>query len=325
MLKKILLLTGVMGLLLLTALTVPSAMAQTGSIHGTVTDSLSGKVLPGTNIYMPETEQGAAANEEGEYTIQNISPGTYQIRASFVGYTTKTKTVTVESGETTVDFQLTPTSATLSELVVVGFGTQEKKNVVSAISSVSSEDIETGTTSTLPQSLQGKVSGVQVTSTSGVLGAPISVRVRGTTSINASSQPLYVVDGVPIVSSQLGFNLGEPGSQAISPLVNLSAEQIESMTILKGAAATAVYGARGANGVVVIQTKEGQAGNNNINIDISGGFTEPTKKYDLMSASEWATMMNYASQHYSILGLPAGIDVFGDLIDMSPDELTDSD
>src|SRR5699024_5756936 len=106
--------------------------------------------------------------------------------------TTKTKTVTVESGETTVDFQLTPTSATLSELVVVGFGTQEKKNVVSAISSVSSEDIETGTTSTLPQSLQGKVSGVQVTSTSGVLGAPISVRVRGTTSINASSQPLYV-------------------------------------------------------------------------------------------------------------------------------------
>src|SRR5699024_12334172 len=156
MLKKILLLTGVMGLLLLTALTVSSAMAQTSSIHGTVTDSLSGKVLPGTNIYMPETEQGAAANEEGEYTIQNISPGTYQIRASFVGYTTKTKTVTVESGETTVDFQLTPTSATLSELVVVGFGTQEKKNVVSAICSGSIEDIGTGTKKKLPQRLREK-------------------------------------------------------------------------------------------------------------------------------------------------------------------------
>jgi TonB-linked SusC/RagA family outer membrane protein len=295
MLRKLLFLSCVTGLFYLAGLSVPLAMAQqTGSIQGTVTDSLSGKTLVGTNIYIPDAQKGAATDAHGDYTINNIPTGTYQIRASFIGYETKTKTVTIGTGTTTVSFELVSSNMSLKQLVVIGQGqTVTKGSNVSAISTVNSKDFSVSTTQTLPQQLQGKVSGVQVTSTSGMLGAPVSVRVRGTTSINASSQPLYVIDGVPVVTNTIGFGLTGENQGGVSALQNLNPDNIASMTVLKGASATAIYGARGANGVVIITTKKGQAGHSQINIGVSGGLTGATKEYNLMTAPEWAKVYNY--------------------------------
>ncbi len=326
MLRKLLFLTCVTGLFYLTGLAVPTVQAQqTGSIQGTVTDSLSGKTLAGTNIYIPDLQRGVAVDAEGEYNIENIPTGTYQIRASFIGYSTKTKSITVNTGTSTVNFELVPSSVSLNQLVVIGQGqTVKKGSNVSAISTVNSEDLSISTTNTLPQQLQGKVAGVQVTSTSGMLGAPISVRVRGTTSINASSQPLYVVDGVPVVTNTIGFALTGEGQGGVSALQNLNPDDIESMTVLKGASATAIYGARGANGVVIITTKQGHAGQAKINIGVSGGLTGATKEYDLMTAPEWAKVYNYEQKALFERGIVKSPNPFGTAFP-APEDLKTSD
>ncbi|HKK46486.1 MAG TPA: TonB-dependent receptor [Balneolaceae bacterium] len=305
-------------------ISVSHAFAQTGSISGTVTDQQSGKPLVGTNVYIPNLERGASTDVNGHFKISNVPTGTYKLRASYIGYSNKTKQVQVGTQEQVVNFELIPASANLDELVVTGFGTQSKRNLIGSVSSLSSQDISTNTVTTVDQTLQGKTAGVQVTSTSGVLGAPVSVRVRGTTSINASSQPLYVVDGIPLVNSQIGASLGEPGNQAVNPLVNLDPNNIKSIQVLKDASATAVYGSRGANGVVLITTKDGVEGNTQINVNTSIGFTEPTKKYDLMSSAEFAKAYNYKSTH--LAGGqpdPNGLAFFGQVLP-APDKLPNS-
>ncbi len=269
------------------------AFAQSGSITGTITDSETGEPLPGTNVYVEEINRGASTDANGEYEINNVPAGTYNLRVTFVGYSEFTETVEVGNDEVTLDIQLQPSSTQLDELVVVGFGTQERRKIVGSVSSVSSEELSEGFATTIDKAIQGKTAGVQVTSTSGVLGAPVSVRVRGTTSINASSQPLYVVDGVPLVDNELGGQLGVGGEGGINPLINLNPNDIQSVEVLKDASASAIYGSRGSNGVVLITTKSGTAGETQINVGISAGFSQPSKEYDLLSGPEYVQMNNY--------------------------------
>jgi len=268
--------------------------AQTGGIKGTVIDSKTGETVPAANVMLVEIERGASTDQNGSYSISNVPVGEYTLRVSFVGYKTFSQQIEIQAGETvTKDISLKPTSVGLDEVVVVGFGTQERRKIVGSVSSVESQSLGKLHTTTPDKALQGKTAGVQVTSTSGVLGAPVSVRVRGTTSINASSQPLYVIDGVPVVNDELGANLGVGGEGGINPLLNLDTDDIASIEVLKDASASAIYGSRGANGVVLITTKSGQAGDTQINVGFSTGFSEPTERYNLLNGPQYIDLYNY--------------------------------
>lgn len=269
------------------------AFAQTGSITGTVTNE-EGEPIPTANVLLVEISRGAATTLAGEYTIENVEPGTYTLKVTFVGYTDYTGQVTITADQTlTQNVVMQFGAVNLEELVVVGFGTTQREDLTGAVSSVTTEALAEIPNATFEEALQGEVAGVQVTSTSGVLGAPIAVRVRGTTSINASSQPLYVVDGVPLTNAggSLGAGLGGVGT---NPYININPNNIKSIQVLKSASAIAVYGSRGANGVVLIETKDGIAGKTIINIGTSFGYSEPTERYKVLSGPQFQKMANYA-------------------------------
>lgn len=268
------------------------AFAQTGSISGTVTDSETGEVLPGANVFIQQLQRGASSDAEGNFVIRDVPTGTYTLRVSFIGYQEYSREVQVGNTRLNLDIQLQPSQVGLDELVVVGYGTTSRRNLTGSVSQVTSESLEEVHLTTFEGGLQGKTAGVQVTSTSGVLGAPVSVRVRGTTSLNASSQPLYVVDGIPLTDA--GGEIGAGfGGQGVNPFINLSPENIASIQVLKSATASAIYGARGSNGVVLIETKTGVPGETQINISTSIGYTEPTDEYDLLSGSQFQEMASY--------------------------------
>lgn len=285
-------------LLLSTALLLFSSIglyAQFGSISGTVTDN-NGEPLPGANVFIEELKRGASTDTNGEYEISNIPTGEYTIRASFIGYQDFVDQVQIGADPVTLNIELQPGSNALSEVVVVGYGSTTQRNLTGSVGKVSSKSIESIHLTTFEQSLQGKVSGVQITSTSGVLGAPVAVRVRGTTSLNASSQPLYVVDGIPL--TRAGGEIGAGfGGQGINPFINLNPNNIASIQVLKSATAAAIYGARGSNGVVLIETKDGIAGKTQIDINTSIGFTEPTEEYELLNGTQFQEMAAVALEN----------------------------
>jgi TonB-linked SusC/RagA family outer membrane protein len=265
-----------------------SAFAQDVTVSGTVVDAADGEPLPGVTVMLQGTQRGTATGPDGTYEIDAPSDGT--LTFSYVGYVKQE--IAIE-GRSTIDVQLETDVAELDDVVVVGYGEQSRRNIVGSVSSVDDEALGELHSTTFDKALQGKTAGVQVTSTSGVLGAPVSVRVRGTSSINADSQPLYVVDGVPVVDNELGGNYGVGGEGGVNPLINMNTDDIASIEVLKDASAAAVYGSRGANGVVLITTKSGQAGDTQLNINMSAGFSEPSEEYDLLSGPEYIEMLNY--------------------------------
>ena len=317
---------------------VPTIMAQTGSIEGTVTDSESGEIVPGANVLLMEANRGAATDADGDYSISDVDVGTYTLRVTFVGYETYTQQVTILANETIEqNIQLSSSAVGLDDVVVVGFGTQSRREVTASISEVSSDDLENISVSSFESALQGKAAGVQITTTSGVLGAPAAVRVRGASSISGSSQPLYVVDGVPVTTSggSIGANLGGLAGTGLNPLVNLNPEDIESVEVLKDASASAVYGARGSNGVVLITTKSGRS-SENVEVDIGyyGGFTEETGRYDMMNGQQFTDIWNTAGQNsFEDLGLPreawfdqnTQLALFGVDFSLDPDDVESTD
>lgn len=275
------------------------AFAQTGTITGQVMDH-NGETVPGANVLLVETGQGAATNADGEYTISNVESGTYTLRVTFVGFQEYNQQVTIESGETVeVNVSLESGAAELDEVVVVGYGTQARRDLTSSISSVSSEQLENTELNTLENALQGNTAGVQVTQAGGTLGSPSAVRIRGTASINADAQPLYVVDGVPITTGDgsIGREVSGVGI-GTNPLININPDDIESIEVLKDAAASAIYGSRGSNGVVLITTKSGVAGQTQVNFSYSGGVTEATDEYDMLNGQQFTEMWNTAGENF---------------------------
>jgi TonB-linked SusC/RagA family outer membrane protein len=268
---------------------VSSAMAQQFTVSGTVTASDDGNPLPNVTVIYQGTNIGTATDVKGHYEL-DVPSGNGTLVFSSIGF--KKKEVPI-NGRHAIDVELSTDVAKLNDVVVVGYGTQVRRDIVGSVSSVPSESLTELHTTTIDKALQGKTAGVQVTSTSGVLGAPVSVRVRGTTSINASSQPLYVIDGVPVVSNEIGATMGVGGEGGINPLINLDTDDIKSIEVLKDASAAAIYGSRGANGVVLITTKDGTPGHTEINVGFSTGYSEPTKKYDLLTGPEYLDMYNY--------------------------------
>lgn len=249
------------------------AEAQVGTITGTVTADGTGNPLPGVNVVIEGTQQGAATDAEGTYTITGVEVGTYTLVASFIGYGDEVEEgVEVADGETTtVDFALQPGDLGLDELVVVGYGTQQRQDITGAVSSVSVEDITEIPADNLADQLQGRVPGVSI-QTSGRPGNPARVRIRGTGTIG-NNDPLYVIDGIP---TRGGLNQ-----------INLNS--IESIQVLKDAASASIYGARASNGVVVITTKKGRpATEPQINVDYYSGMQSPTNLPEMLNTRQWA-------------------------------------
>ena len=273
------------------------APAFAGTIAGRVT-SESGEPLPAATVSIAGTRLGSSTGPDGRYTIVNVPAGSHQLRAIRIGFGADTQTVTVVDGQTTTaDFTLRPLALQLQEVVSIGYGTTERRELTGAISTVSSEDIESAPIRSVDEALLGRAPGVTVVTSSGQPGAGAMVRIRGGNSISASNQPLYVIDGVPIAATANGVNTGTlmtQGAGGLNPVAGLNPDDIESIDILKDASATSIYGARAANGVVLITTKRGRAGRNTVNFGSYYGTQEVRRKLPLLNATQFATMVNAA-------------------------------
>ena len=257
--------------------------AQT--VSGVVSDATG--PLPGANVLVKGTTNGAQTDFDGNYTLNNVSSGDV-IVFSYIGYTTQEIAYT---GQATINVVLVEDAQTLDEVVVIGYGTTTVKDATGAVSSVSSEDFNRGVIASPEQLIQGKTAGVQIAQSSGEPGAGISIRIRGTNSVRSNNDPLFVVDGVPLAGGDTGgeaVNVGFGTSGAKNPLNFINPNDIASISVLKDASATAIYGSRGANGVVIITTKSGRAGGSGEwNFSSSLSMATTAKTFDLLTAGTY--------------------------------------
>nr|WP_315223795.1 SusC/RagA family TonB-linked outer membrane protein [uncultured Flavobacterium sp.] len=240
--------------------------------------------IPGVTILESNTKNSAVTNFDGEFEITVGDGKTIEI--SYLGY--KTKIVTVQSSFMTI--QLEPNTSELSEVLVVGYGKQSKKDVTGAVTQLEAANFKQGVNISVDNLIQGKVAGVRVVNTSGEPGAGVNVTIRGVGSIRSGSTPLFVVDGVPLSNegvSPTGTNVGFGASSAKNPLNFLNTSDIESITVLKDASAAAIYGARGSNGVVLVTTKKGSKGEGTLTFDTYMGVATVANKLDVLSADQY--------------------------------------
>jgi TonB-linked SusC/RagA family outer membrane protein len=279
-------------LLLLTLSQALAAQTPQGRISGIVTSGEGSRPLEGARIVIEGTRLGTATRSDGRYVITGVPAGTHRVRASMLGYAPRLSDpiVLAEGGTASLDFRLTPQAQALDQVVVTGYGTSSRRELTGAIASVSGEDmtLKAAPTSALSNALQGKAAGVQVTTNSGVPGAGASVRVRGTNSITANSEPLYVIDGIPAAQ---GTRSSDP---TFNPLNSIDPSEIESIDILKDASATAIYGARGANGVVMVTTKHGPRSGSLTTIETSYGVQTISKRLGTMNGPQYMALRNEA-------------------------------
>ncbi|MFA0962313.1 SusC/RagA family TonB-linked outer membrane protein [Roseivirga sp. BDSF3-8] len=257
-------------LLLFTTIAIPLSAQDTSLIRGKVTDE-TGEALPGVNVYVAGTNRGTTTDVDGNYSLQ-VSADATTLVYSFVGYTQETVDI---NGRSTMNVQLYPSVETLQEIVVVGYGEQRKRDVTGAINSVDGERISRIPTSSVAQALQGQVAGVTVTPTSGEPGASAAIRIRGVGTLN-NSNPIFVVDGM--IVDNIDF---------------LNPNDIKSIEVLKDASATAIYGTRGANGVVIVSTNQGAYDQpTKVNFSASYGVQRVIDEIDLVNASQFAELAN---------------------------------
>ena len=252
---------------------------QNGTLAGTVVDDDGAPVVL-ANIYLPELERGATTELDGTYSISGIPAGPYEVRASFSGFEPQTIVVNVTAGGTTTqDFTLQP--ITLDNVIVEGYRIRREAVESGASAGVNAEDIETLTVRSADAALQGRAAGVRATSLSGQPGAGIQVRVRTSGSITAGSDPLYIVDGVQI------SNDNEVNLASGNPLASINPGEIESIEVLKDAAATAIYGAQAANGVVLVTTRRGRSGPTEIQFSTQVGSVDRINEYEVLNSEQF--------------------------------------
>ncbi|MEA5461993.1 TonB-dependent receptor [Arcicella sp. LKC2W] len=257
-------------------------------ITGKVTTSDTGSELPGVNVSVKGSTRGTTTNANGQFSI-DVSPNE-SLLFTFVGF----KPTSVKVGNvTTINVQLDSDISELTEVVVVGYGTQSKKVITGAVTSVSGKDLATQPLQSFDQGLQGRVSGVNITTPNGVLNNAPVIRVRGTSSINQSSSPLIVIDGMPINSGDVSSG----GFTVNNPLGDINPSDIESVEILKDASATAIYGSRAAAGVMLITTKKGKDGKAKLSYETWIGSTETFRRFDMLNAEQFMLVKNEAAKN----------------------------
>lgn len=274
---------------------VPQRLAaqSPGSVGGLVVDSTNRQPIPGVQIVVAGTNRGAVTDEAGRFSLRTVPSGTVTLRAQRIGYGAAEQTVTVLPNQTAMaNFTMTPIAARLAEVVATGYGSSIRRELSSSVSSISGAELTNTPIAGVDAALQGKAPGVQVVQNAGNPGVGITVRVRGAASVSASNQPLWVIDGVPMLREDFG-QMGL-GGQDITAVTGISPDEIASIDILKDAAAAAIYGSRAANGVVMITTKRGRAGHPRFTFNLYTGQQEVSKKLDLLNSTEFIEFINEA-------------------------------
>lgn len=278
-------LTGSGRVLLLTFVSMLLALGSwaQSAISGVVRSEGDNETIPGVSVLVKGTTRGGVTDLDGRFQV-NASPGEV-LTVSYIGYSTKE--VTVQSGQTSYEITLASSMSDLSEVVVVGYGSQLKKEITGAVQSVAGADLLDMPVSQIGQKLQGRLAGVQINQTTGRPGRGMSVRIRGQLSVSAGSEPLYVVDGFPIT--------GDIGV--------LNPDEIEDITVLKDAASTSLYGSRAANGVVLITTKRGKAGQTAVSLNYYTGIQNVPhyNRLEMMDAVEFA---QFKKEYFEDAGRP---------------------
>jgi TonB-linked SusC/RagA family outer membrane protein len=279
-------------LLLLFIPFVSFSQAQTPSIinsklYGKVVDATTKQPIPGVVVRIKGTTHAVATNADGEFNFVTGQKFPYTLLISFVGY--NKAELTANGSPVTVE--LKPAINQLTDVVVVGYGTQKKSDVTGAISSIPKENLNQ-VSSSVDNLLRGAAPGVQVTQSSGQPGASASIRIRGGNSITGGNEPLYVIDGFPVYNDNANVSTGAGSGAAVNALSTINPSDIESIEVLKDASATAIYGSRGANGVIIITTKKGRRGTDDVSYQTYFGQQRISKTLPLLDASQWASLHN---------------------------------
>ena len=260
--------------------------AQDRVVTGRVTDSKDNTGVPGVTVTPKGTKTGTQTSADGSYRI-TVGPGVTTLVFTSIGYATQEVDIT---GKSTADVVLAITNAQLGEVVVTGYGTSRKKDLTGSIASVKAKDFNKGVNTSPDQLIQGKVAGLQITNNNGAPGAGTTIRIRGTSSVRSGNTPLIVVDGVPLEGGSGRPGLGLPGfggTPGSNPLNFVNPADIESIDVLKDASAAAIYGSRGANGVILITTKKGKTGTPSVEFGYSFGISNIARQIEVLSGSEY--------------------------------------
>ncbi len=256
------------------------AQESTGAVTGKVIDGTTQQPLPNVEVAVVGTPHRQLTKPDGAFLLSGVPAGVHRLRASRIGYGSQVQDVTVTAGQAvTVPLTLVPAAAILEEVVVTGYGSQQREAITGSVSTVQAAAANVGVVTNVDQMVQGRAAGVEITQNNGEPGAGVQVLIRGGSSISATNEPLYVVDGVPlnnVPTEPSSYGIGGSPALPRDPLNVLNPSDIASITVLKDASATAIYGSRAANGVILIETKKGRAG--------GGGATI---EYDGYAASEW--------------------------------------
>ncbi len=265
---------------------------QEKNVTGTVVDAFTEELLIGVNVVIKGTTIGSVTDVEGKFSLEVPSEET-TLRISYIGYLAEE--VVVNPGDN-ITVELSPSVELLEGVVVMGYGTQKERNVTGSVSHMRSDDIRDMAVTSFDQTMQGRLAGVVITQNSSAPGGSVTVRVRGATS-GTSNEPLYVIDGVPIYNDNNLSAVLSPsgGGQPQNVLASLNPSDIESITVLKDASATSIYGSRGANGVVLITTRRGETGQTRVSFESYVGLQQISKRYDLLNAQQFASLSREAA------------------------------
>lgn len=266
--------------------------ANAQSVRGRLTD-IKNEPLIGATVLVEGTKSGAQTDINGYYTISGLTSGKYRLRFQYIGMKTEFKNIELKEGQATVvDLILKEDENKLDEAVVVGYGTQRKREITTSVVKIGQKELNDLPVQSFEQALQGKLAGVAVTQGSGLAGSPSIIRIRGISSISAGGDPLYVVDGIPMTQDYSTF--GNAGGANFNPLASINPNDIESIEVLKDAAATSIYGSRGANGVILITTRRAVKGKMRVTYTGQTGISTPTAKPNLVSRDELLNLMEEA-------------------------------
>ncbi|MFN9201627.1 MAG: SusC/RagA family TonB-linked outer membrane protein [Gemmatimonas sp.] len=279
-----------------TLLSAGQVSAQaTGRVSGRVVDSTTAGVLANASIQVVGTQIGTYTRNDGGFLLPAVPAGAQRLRVSRIGYAPKEVSIAVAANAgVSVEVQLSPVAAQLTGVVTTGYGQQRREAITGAVASIKGDDANVGVQPNATGLLTGRVAGVNVIANSGEPGAGAQIRIRGGTSISASNEPLYVIDGVPIQNDPTeagGIGLNAGAALPRNPLNMINPNDIANITVLKDASATAIYGSRGANGVVLIETKRGAAGVSSVEYETFVASAAPANSLDFLSGSEYRTFV----------------------------------
>jgi TonB-dependent starch-binding outer membrane protein SusC len=276
----------------LTLITVLSVVAQSRTVTGRVTSDDEPDGVPGVNVQVKGSTIGAITDLNGTYSV-NVPEGSNVLVFSFVGYLTQEVII---GNRSIADVILKPDVKTLNEVVVTGYGTQERREITGSVASIDNSVIENLVTPSFESQLAGRAPGVQITTPSGILGSRPIIRIRGVNSLTGGADPLIVIDGVPVVDSD------RSGVNASNPLANINPADIASFEVLKDGSATAIFGSRAANGVILVTTKRGSTGKAQVNYNVSVGMNEEVSRFDVLNGDQFVTIANEKSTNTNAAG-----------------------